>query len=383
MRILYHHRTQGEEPESIHILSIVQALEKMGHEVRIVGPSMKTMKAAGSNSKVLSSIKKYLPGLLFEVLQILYNIISYQKLRKAIDEFKPDLIYERYALYCFAGILVSRHKNVPLVLEVNTPYAYAWAQYYKIYFPRLAKKIERWVLESAGKMITVTAAQRTFLNENHITRTDIAVCHNAIDPDAFSPAIEPSQVDGLRDASIVVGFVGTMNRWQGIPTFKEIISHTTEANPNIQFLMVGDGECRKELEGYLIETGRADRAIFVGRKAHAEIAALVKRMDIAVLPNSNAYGSPMKMFEYMAMGKAVIGPAVGPVNEIVEDGVTGFIIEPGDATAMTEKILLLANNEKLRDDMSAKAKQYILDNHTWANNANVIIDLYNDIVKAR
>src|SRR5690348_13551538 len=133
MRILYHHRTQGEEPESIHIESIVAALRALGHEVRIVGPvdiehrEAAPAAAAAPRSKarkpsLLVRIKEAVPRSVFELLQIAYNALAWRRLDRAVREFRPDFIYERYALYAFAGGMVARRRGIPLILECNTPY---------------------------------------------------------------------------------------------------------------------------------------------------------------------------------------------------------------------------------------------------------------------
>jgi len=376
MRILYHHRTQWEEPECIHIMAIVDSLRMQGHDVLIVGPQGKKPVLAGQSS-TLSTMKRVLPRWLFEVLQILYNAISVPKLWRAVSQFKPDLIYERYALYNFAGVIVARARSVPMILEVNTPYAHAWAKYYRVYWPRLAIWLERNILHFAHHVVTVTAAQKKFLADHYLDAGRIAVCHNAIDPTEFNRDISPALIAGGNwdEACVVVGFVGTMNRWQGIPVFKTVIPEAIRNNDKLRFLMVGDGEYRQELQDHLIGAGLEDRVVFTGRRLHSDIPGLVARMNIAVLPDSNSYGSPMKIFEYMAMGKAIIAPGVAPVQEIMEDGVTGFVIPPGDAEAMVKRILLLAENSVLRATLGSAAREYVLRHHTWEENAKVIVQL--------
>lgn len=381
LNIIYHHRTQGEEPESIHILAIVNALKTLGNEVFIVGPSKKDLRAAGSNARLLARIKHALPSLLFEIAQILYNVVVYQRLSRAVRQHRPDFIYERYAPYNFAGILASKRHGIPLILEVNTPYAYAWSKYYRIHFPSIARAVEKWVIGNASRVITVTQVQKNFLSEHYIEPKKVVVCQNAIDPVEFDCEVDPFYLpllDGKHGT--VVGFVGTMNRWQGIPVFRDVIPRVLSRNPNIVFLMVGDGEFRQELEHAVRIDGVADRVIFTGRVAHAHIPSLIRHMDIAVLPDSNAYGSPMKIFEYMAMAKAIIAPRVPPVEEIMTNGETGFIVIRGDAEALTENILLLAGDAILRRQLGENARRYVLANHTWLANAQVIVDIYQDLM---
>jgi glycosyltransferase involved in cell wall biosynthesis len=188
VRILYHHRTQGEEPESIHITAIVDALTSLGHEVRIVGPARVQHHATQvSGPSLLGRIKNAAPRFVFELMQIGYNLVVDRRLVKAIQEFKPDAIYERYALFNFAGVRRAKKLGIPLVLEVNTPYAQAWAKYYGLYLKRLARWLEKRTLLAASHIITVTEVQRGMLVQEGIPSQNITVCHNAIDPDWFNP----------------------------------------------------------------------------------------------------------------------------------------------------------------------------------------------------
>jgi glycosyltransferase involved in cell wall biosynthesis len=378
MRILYHHRTQGEEPESVHILSMVKAFQDLGHEVRVVGPSRKDLRAAGPNAGLLSRLKRALPGAAFELAQIGYNAVTYLKLRRELREWRPDLVYERYALYHSAGVTAARHARVPLILEVNTPYAYAWARYYRLRFVRLAEALERRILRRAGAVVTVTEAQRRFLEEKRLGGADITVTHNAVDPAIFDPGAYPGAraAAGLDDDALVVGFVGTMNRWQSMPVLLPVMRAVLSARREAAFLLVGDGEHRADLEEACRREGLLGRVRFTGRKAHAQVPPLVAAMDIAVLPDSNGYGSPMKLFEYLAMGKAVVAPRVGPVEEVVRDGETGLLIDGGNAEQLAERVLRLASDPELRRRLGAQGRAEVLARHTWRRNAETVLAIH-------
>lgn len=379
MRILYHHRTQGGEPESIHIGAIVQALIGLGHEVLVVGPSGAAhLGSARSESMLLGRIKGAVSGPVFEVLQLGYNIIVYRRLWSAVRQFHPDLVYERYALYNFAGVWLARRRKIPLILEVNTPYAKAWDHYFGLILGSLARWIERRTLIAAGHIITVTEAQRQMLACEGIPIERVNVCHNAIDPEWFDPNrhVDPEIKDQLGLKEIVVGFVGTMHCWQGITEFPAVLSAVLTQRSDVCFLFVGDGDFRGALEEFCRSEGFGDRVVFVGRKRHSEIPALIAAMDIAVLLNSNSYGSPMKIFEYLGMQKAVIAPNVDPVREVLKDGDTGLLIAPGDAAQMAERILQLCADSTLRHRLGHAGRAYVLANHTWRKNAMRIVEIY-------
>jgi glycosyltransferase involved in cell wall biosynthesis len=386
MRVLYHHRTQGEEPESIHIGSIVAALRELGHEVRIVGPV--EMEASGHDAaaphaapagsppaSLLARIKRAVPRSVFELLQIAYNAVAWRRLDRAVAEFAPDFIYERYALFGFAGVMLARRRGVPLILEVNTPYAQAWARYFGINLQRLARWLERRTLRAAPHVITVTHVQGRLLQELGVGPGRITVSHNAIDPHWFDHErqFDPGLRERLGLSGVVVGFVGTMNRWQGIPRFGEVIDSVLARQPDASFLFVGDGEFRQALEDSCRAKKQLHRVVFAGRQPHAKIPSFVAAMDIAVLLDSNTYGSPMKIFEYWGMGKPVVAPSVEPVLEVLRDGETGLLIEPGNAAQLADRIVELAGDPALRERLGNAGRAYVRAHHTWRNNAEQII----------
>jgi glycosyltransferase involved in cell wall biosynthesis len=376
VKILYHHRTQGEEPESVHIASIVQAMRDLGHEVVLLGPAGRAGVSGGARGSWLRRVKRRLPRAAFELVQLAHNLPSWLHLRRALRRERPAFVYERYALHHAAGVLAAGQAGVPLVLEVNTPYAHAWSRYYGLGFPRLARSTERFVLGRAPAIITVSEAQRRFLEEQGVPPTKIAVCHNAIDPAAFDADRYPTAREdlGIPPGPVVVGFVGTMNRWQGIDALGQVLTRMLTARSDVWFLLVGDGEKGAELRAAGARARAGSRVVFTGRRAHAEVPALVAAMDVAVLPDSNR--SPMKIFEYMAMGKAVVAPRVPPVQEVVRDGETGLLISPGDAQAMEVALLRLAADPGLRRALGESSRRYVLAERTWRHNALRAIALY-------
>jgi glycosyltransferase involved in cell wall biosynthesis len=390
MKILYHHRTQGEEPESIHIAAIVGALRELGHEVRVVGPVDIEHPHADAPAGpprgpgLIARVKRSAPRWAVELLQVAYNAVAWRRLARALDEFRPDFIYERYALFGFAGPMLARRRGVPLVLEVNTPYAQAWAKYYGLYLQGLARWLERRTLRAAAQVVTVTHVQSKLLQDIGVRAERITVSHNAIDPAWFDRAssADPGLRDRLGLKGVVVGFVGTMNRWQGIPKFDAVIGSVLERHPDASFLFVGDGEFRQPLEDACRARGVLERVVFAGRQPHAKIPSYVAAMDIAVLLDSNTYGSPMKIFEYWGLGKPVVAPAVPPVLEVMRDGETGLLIEPGNASQLADRVVQLAGDPALRERLGAAGRAHVRMHHTWRNNAEQVVEAHGRIAAA-
>lgn len=374
--VLYHHRTQGEEPESVHIANIVRALRDLGHEVTVVGPV--PVSAHAVRGTRLGRIKQRLPRFGVELAQIVYNLRALWQLLRTLNRGTYAFIYERYALYNVAGLLAARLFHIPLILEVNTLYAQAWGRYYGLTFPRLARAMERYVLRRADRLITVTSVQRKLLESEGVQPDRIAVCHNAIDPTEFAP--ERYHQDDLRVRlglkSLVIGFVGTMTRWQGVAGFAAVVGEVVKARSDVSFLFVGEGEGRAALAAEVERRGCLPWVVFAGRVPHAVVPRYVAAMDVGVLLDSNAYGSPMKIFEYWAMGKAVIAPSVDPVLEVLRDGETGLLIAPGDSRGMAAQILRLAGDPELRQRLGDKGRRSVLATRTWTQNAKQILLSY-------
>lgn len=380
-KVIYAHRTQGEEPESIHIKSIVDALSGLGCEVEIVAPVKGEPGKVGPNAGLLSRIKKAAPPFVFELLQIGYNIVTYRKMARAIDAERPDFVYERYALYNFGAILAAKRRGVKVILEVNTAYASAWAKYFKVYFQGLATRIEDYIFSQADAIITVTKELREKLKARSVA-CRIEVMHNGVDLKAFNPAIPSHDLKkelGFEDASCVVGFVGTLNKWHGIDLLMNAIPAVVKKDPGVRFLIVGEGLMKDEFEGFVRKSGLDRFVKFAGRRPHREIPGLVAVMDIGLMPNSNDYGSPMKIFEYMAMGKVTVAPSIPTIREIIESPREGVLFKPGDLREFTDALLKLSTDAALRKRIGEAARKKVSEHFTWNANAMGILRIYDGL----
>jgi hypothetical protein len=146
MKILYHHRTQAEDAQGVHIHEMVRAFEELGHTVHMQAlveldrESRRKVRGAG-----WKRIAGRVPAWLYELMGLLYNLHGYRGLARAIRHSRPDLIYERYALNTFCGVWASRRFGIPLVLEVNAPLCREQIALGRLAFRRLARFSERWI----------------------------------------------------------------------------------------------------------------------------------------------------------------------------------------------------------------------------------------------
>jgi glycosyltransferase involved in cell wall biosynthesis len=158
-------------------------------------------------------------------------------------------------------------------------------------------------------------------------------------------------------------------------SFVEAIAGRLDEAPQLSLVLVGDGVTLPAIRQLVQERGLADRILMPGRIAHEDIASWIACMDYAVLPDSNAYGSPMKLFEFMAMGVAMVAPDYAPIAEVVSDGHSGWLFPRGDLAVCVQRVLDLAAREDERSRVGAAARDYIVRERQWRNNVEQMLAL--------
>lgn len=374
MRILYHHRTLGDGAEGIHIQSIVNGLKQLGHEVKVislVGENTQFRKAQDAKESKWDWVRSKIPGPIYELAEIVYNIKGKRMLQKAIDDFKPDLIYDRYAHFSFAALWAAKKNRLPLILEVNSPYSIQKRLWEKVYFPKLSEYGERKIFNSAPHIIVVSSPLKKIVMDYGVPAERITVLPNGTDPERFNPNIDDRDLReklGLTGKT-VLGFVGILRRWHNIDKLIEVLEELELPKLNAVMLFIGDGPSYQELVEFNKQKGNQEWIRFLGRIPHAEIQQYIAMMDIAISPHATPYSSPMKILEYMAMEKAILAPDMENIRDILEDGRTALLFKPDDAQSLKEKLLQLINTPELRQQLGQNARQDVIEKFTWLGNA--------------
>ena len=236
MRILYSHRIQSRDGQSVHVEELIGALRQLGHEVLVVGPGFYDKADFGGESGLVSMIRSRLPRAVGELAELAYNLPAYWRLRMACRRFQPDLIYERYNLYHLAGTLLARRTGVALFLEVNAPLADERSQHGGLGLPRLAHRLERFVWRSADRVLAVTSVLKDVIAANRVPSARIEVVPNGIEPTRFANLPEPERGDD----TVVLGFVGFVRDWHGLDAVISAMA-ADRSGPLIRLEVVGDG----------------------------------------------------------------------------------------------------------------------------------------------
>jgi len=381
-RILYHHRTQAEDAQGIHIYEMVKAFGDLGYKVEVA--ALAELDRTGERKirgKRWRWLKQWGPQWLYEIMSLIYNLYGYLRLCSAIKTNKPFLIYERYALNTFCGIWASRRFGIPLVLEVNAPLYYEQSKLGQITFRRLARFSERWICSQSTWTIVVSQTMKNLLIQEGVPEEKMAVIANGIDPQKFHPHISGEAVRqhyGL-EGKLVVGFIGWFRKWHGLEMLLEIMHEANLAAQGVRLLLVGDGPASPDLHRYTEQYHLQSAVIFTGPVRRQEIPAYIAAMDITVQPNATEYACPMKIFEYMAMGNCLVAPDQPNIREILVDGMSAYLFRPGDRDHFKTVLLRAIHNPIERRSVGQKACETIHERgYLWAANAEKVLNLVSE-----
>ncbi len=388
MKILYHHRTQAKGGEGVHIREIIKSFRSLGHEVVIVSPpgidvfsdvaigKTQTQSKKSILQKMWFWVSKHAPQILFEFFEIGYNVFIYVKISLILKDQKIDLIFERNAFFLFSTALISKKTKVPMILEVNEIVGIK-RQRNQIMVP-LARLLEQYVFKRASSIIVVSDFLKSELVKRGVEGKNILVLPNAVNPDDFNVEITGEEIRSkyLLSDKVVLVFMGTFSKWDNfdflLGNFKELVLEY----PNVCLLIIGDGQERSAIESF-IRTNSLDQSVFmVGRVPRDSVAWYIAAADICVIPDSNNFGSPIVLFEYMAMGKPVIAPNIGTINCVIVDGESGVLFNARDEQSFRAKIIRLINDVDYRKSLGKCGQNEIMARYTWKNNTERIIAAY-------
>ncbi len=316
----------------------------------------------------------------YELRNQLYNLALFEAVREFARASRIDFVYERYSLFSYAGICLARELGVPHVLEVNAPLAYEQEKMRGLELKELAREMERHIFCGSDQVLVVSQALQDYVTSCGVSPERVRVIPNAVDPQRF---VAPTSGRSVRaqyqlEGKFVVGFVGSLKPWHGTDTLLEAFNELRRPAPHAHLLIVGDGPARAALEHYAAKYELTPFVTFTGNVPYEQVPEYVAAMDVTVAPytpHENFYYSPIKIFEYMVMGKPVVAGALGQVKDLVHDGETGLLYEPGNIGQLTAALLALAQDANFTRAMGEKASVWVRRERTWENNARKVIEV--------
>lgn len=313
-----------------------------------------------------------------------FNWCFARAVRPALAANPRAVIYQRHGRYTVAGALLANWLHVPLVLEYNGSEVWVAQHWDPTRMATLLRLAEEVSIRSASLLVVVSSALRDDLLAIGISENRILVNPNGVDPDQFRVPCDRRSVRqelGLAPDDVVICFVGSFSYWHGVGVLAEAIRLLLEKQNHvapksrIRFLLVGAGPLHAETKTTLRPFIDSAEVIMTGAVEHERVPQLLAASDILTSPHvpmpdgSRFFGSPTKLFEYMASGKAIIASGLDQIAEVLEHQQTAWLVPPGDAAELARAVALLADDEVLRQKLGANAQEVACRDHTWAGNA--------------
>jgi glycosyltransferase involved in cell wall biosynthesis len=239
---------------------------------------------------------------------------------------------------------------------------------------------EELMLKCAALIVVVSEPLKDELVARGVPADRVLVNPNAVDPDYFQPNCGGEDIRrelSIAPQELVVEFVGTFSHWHGVAVLQQAIARLLEADAErrLRFLLIGQGPLHGEIRAFLKQHEAEGRVIFTGLVSHSRVRCYLDAADILVSPHIPMpdgrpfFGSPTKLFEYMAMGKAIAASNLDQLAKVLSHGDTALLSEPGNVSEFVGAVQLLASDARLRESLGKRARAVAIERHTWARNA--------------
>lgn len=323
-----------------------------------------------------------------DISEISYNFRFIAQALGILRREKPDLIYQRHSSFNICGLYLSRLLRIPYILEVNNSEVWLHANWGRLYLTGLCRLFEEVAFLGADAIVVISEVLKRDLVRMGIHPAKITVNPNGVNPNLFHPGVDGSQVRaryGL-EGKLVIGFLGTFRVWHGIPVLAEAIRPAVERELGLHFLLMGDGHLRTGFQQQIENAGVGSSVTLTGLVPHRDVQKYLAACDILVSPHippadgSEFFGSPTKLFEYMAMGKGIVASDLGQIGEVLKDGESAVLVKPGDPKDLAEGILRLASDEGLRKRLGRRACEVVTARYTWKRNAERVLELASQLL---
>jgi glycosyltransferase involved in cell wall biosynthesis len=292
----------------------------------------------------------------------------------AVIDAGCDFIYERYGLWHAGGLVRARELGVPFILEVNSPLPDEERRYRNLHHARLADGLAELLLRQADGVVCVSDAVAEWVRTHRRRDAGVWVVPNGVDAKMFASAPPVSK----SDAEPVIAFCGSFRPWHGLDTlleaFKLLVRQRSSA---VRLLCVGDGPLREWFDSEVAGSALTDRVEVTGYVDQPEVARRLAGATVAVAPYpplEQFYFSPLKLYEFLALGLPVVAGEIGQVGEILDGGRRGWLYPPGDVAALAARLSEVLDHPHEARQRATAGREWVLANATWDHRAAEILE---------
>ena len=267
------------------------------------------------------------------------------------------------------GRIAARRRNIPVVAVAR-----GWtAESFQV---RLYERLDRFHLRWMDHVVCVSEAQAAKVRRAGVRRERMSVIYNAIDLTRFQEPDARYRARLLRyfrqPRKHIIGAAGRLSTEKGFDVLVAAAERVLRAHPSAGFVLFGDGPERSRLQRRINAAGLSQSFILSGFRA--DLDHFLPHFDLLVLP-SHTEGLPNVVLEAFAAGVPVVATAVGGTPEVIEDGVSGYLVPPGDAERMADRIGELLTVPEVLPDMGRQGRLRVQEKFGFANQARLYREL--------
>lgn len=280
------------------------------------------------------------------------------------------------------NIMLNRLKKklpgIPLVLEINS--AYFDEKFHAIWLRKLWQFIEAQRYKRADRIVVVSTYLKEYLVLRGVPEAKICVNPNGVNPTRFDHQVLAEKsvhrhTWGIPESAFVLGYVGGMEPFRRLAEVIERFAEMRFQDRTLYLLLVGDGEDMPKVKATIAKHQNTldDSVLCLGWQPYEKVPGIISMFDIAIMPFTNPYCSPLKLFEYLAMGVPTIGPDTPAVREVVK-GDVHLQLAKQDGSNFVQVVKKLKNSPTMRQQLAAEGKRWVLENFTWEKNAERVME---------
>lgn len=315
----------------------------------------------------------------------LRDLRAFFHLHSLLCHLRPSICHTHTSKAGILGRWAAKMARVPIV--IHTPHGHVFWGYFGPFKTRMFVLLERLTAKITDRIVTLTNQEK----EDHLhfriaTPEKFAVIHSGIDAAVLGDAEKAGEgAAGLRTAlrippgCPVVGTVGRLTDVKGHTFLIRAVARIHRQGRKISLIIVGDGELRQVLEEEARRLGIGDNIVFAGWRRNVPVWLAL--LDIFVFPSLNE-GMGKAIVEAMAVGKPVIASATGGILDLVDHGVNGLLVPPGDEEALARAIMHLLDEPGLAQVMGEEGKKRFAT-HSSTEMINKIDALYLELLDRR
>lgn len=391
-----------------HVAGVANALARSGLRVRLLSSTEQPLVEPPVRTRVVPPAQ--LISFPFELNSHRYQGLFLRAARAEAAREAPDFLYQRYALNDLSGALLREELDVPLVLEFNG--SEVWAQRHwgeRLRFEALAERLERACLRHADLVVVVSQALVEQAVSLGAAPERVLFYPNAIDPALFDPSRfgaderrRAREELGVPVDATLLTFVGTFGLWHGTDVLAAAIRRLIDKDgpwleqQRVHFLYVGDGALAPKVRATLGERAGAPFVTLAGTRPQAETPRTLAASDVLLsphVPNPDGtpfFGSPTKLFEYMAMAKPIVASDLDQIGWVLKGWRPGepppakdapgrthaaVLVDPGDVDSLVAGIRrAVGMPREEREALGHEARRLVVESFTWDRNVAAVLD---------